>query len=103
MNTPRGFDTDHINGNGLDNRKANLRICDHMKNMWNKKKSKDRSSIYKGVVCVKKCKNSWIACITHMKNKMYLGSFKTEIEAAMAYNVAAVKFYGEYARLNIIS
>ena len=96
MNTPIGMVTDHKNGNGLDNRKSNLRICTVSENIMNSKKSENTSSRFKGV-----CRNTakpWRAYI----GRTILGSFATEIEAANAYNMAAKKLYGHFARLNII-
>lgn len=94
MNTPKGMVTDHINGDELDARKSNLRICTVSQNTMNSKKSKNTSSKYKGVCRI----NPWRAYI----GRRILGHFSSEIEAAKAYNEAAIKEYGEYAKLNII-
>lgn len=96
MNPNKKMMVDHINGNGLDNRKSNLRICTNSQNIMNAKKSEQRSSKYKGV-----CRNTarpWRAYI----GRKILGSFATEKEAAQAYNSAAKKIYGDFARLNVI-
>lgn len=90
---------DHINGNGLDNRKCNLRIVNRQQNQMNRKKRKKGSSEYKGVTFYKN-QNKWVATI-YLKNKrIHLGYFKKEIEAAIAYNEAALIYHKEYARLN---
>jgi HNH endonuclease len=94
MNTPVDKVTDHINGNGLDNRKSNLRICTISENTINSKKSINKSSKYKGVSFI----NPWRAYI----GRKILGHFKTEKEAAEAYNKAAKELYFDFARLNII-
>lgn len=95
MNTPLGMMTDHINGNGLDNRRSNLRICTVAQNTMNSKKGMRNSSKYKGVT-----KNKpWRAYI----GTKTIGHFSSENEAAEAYNNAAKKLYGKFARLNIIN
>jgi hypothetical protein len=90
---------DHRNGNGLDNQKENIRICNRSENMRNRK-IQIHSSKYKGV-CFCKDKNKWQSYICHNLNQIYLGRFGSEIEAARAYNVAARKYFGEFAKLNI--
>ena len=97
---PDGFFVDHINHNGLDNRKANLRIATPQQNAWNKRRSKTRkSSKYKGV-CWHKNRQIWEVCIRIDNKQKFLGSFDDEKEAAMAYDRAAKKHRGEYAFLN---
>lgn len=89
---------DHINGNGLDNRKENLRICNNSQNHQNiPKRIGITSSKYKGVT---KRKNGWEANIAFNNKRKYLGNFKTEIEAAIAYNNAAIQFHKEFANIN---
>lgn len=90
---------DHINGNGLDNQKNNLRIVLQKHNSFNKGSYKNSFSEYKGVSW-HKATNKWIAQIQVDLEKIYLGVFKNEKEAARAYNEAALKYHGEYARLN---
>ncbi len=97
---PLGFDIDHINGNGLDNRKSNLRICTRSQNLQNQiRKSSNKTSQYKGVH-FNKMKNKWIATIKKDGIATYLGSFTSEIKAATAYDKAANGLFGEFARLN---
>jgi hypothetical protein len=101
VRVPVGLFIDHINGNGLDNRKANLRICTHRQNCANRKPYKNCSSRFKGVCWVKKL-SKWMARIKVDGESIYLGVFSSEIEAAEAYNEAALKYFGEFALLNVI-
>jgi hypothetical protein len=90
---------DHINGNKLDNRKDNLRPVTRSQNSYNRKPNKGYK--YKGV-WFRKSARKYIACISFDKKKHHLGYFETEKEAAVAYNEAAIRLHGEYARLNIV-
>jgi hypothetical protein len=99
MNAPAGMLVDHRNCNGLDNREENLRFATPTENSCNRRKKTNTSSRFKGVTFDKKRKN-WIARIKYMRKPVWLGSFETEIEAARAYDEAARKYHGEFARLN---
>ena len=101
VNTPNGLETDHINGNPLDNRRKNLRIVTHSQNIFNKKLGKNNTSGFKGVVWRKDRKN-WLARIYINKKLTHLGSFHDKLIAAETYNEAAKRYYGEYANLNEI-
>jgi hypothetical protein len=96
MNCPDGMVVDHINGDGLDNRKHNLRICTIAQNQKNLRKLKKTACSYRGVV---KHGPKFMARIGD-GGAVYLGSFSTEIEAALAYDHAAKQMFGEFARLN---
>ena len=87
---------DHINGYKLDNRKVNLRKCAHSGNNRNQKNLSIHG--FKGVF--PHGKNGWRARITVNYKSKNLGTYKTKHEAAMAYNLAAVEFHGEFASLN---
>ncbi len=89
---------DHINRNGLDNRRVNLRLATVAQNAWNSKKRKSRSG-YKGV-CYDKAKNRWRAAIVHHGRRIHLGYFKDKIEAARVYDAAAKEYFGQFARTN---
>ena len=90
--------TDHMNGNGLDNRKCNLRICTKSENNMNQAKTRGTSK-YKGVSW---CKNrkKWCAQIKLNQKQYFIGYFLLEIDAAMAYDKKAVELFGSFARLN---
>lgn len=91
---------DHINGNGLDNRRENLRIATMSSNQWNQRKQRRcTKSKFKGVGLDDRT-NKWSADIRAYKQRFYLGSFVLEEDAAMAYDAAARKLHGEFARLN---
>lgn len=90
--------TDHKNGNGLDNRKENIRICSFQENNFNKKGYKNNALGIKGV---NKCGvKTWQARITHNKKTIYLGVFNSKHEAAIAYNEKAKELQGEFSFLN---
>lgn len=100
MNAPPGVDVDHKNGNGLDNRKSELRFATQIQNCQNRGKRKILSSKYKGVDWVPR-DNRWRSRITvHGKTKQ-IGYFTSEIEAAAQYDFAARLFFGEFARPNL--
>lgn len=100
MNTPKGYQTDHINSDGLDNRRSNLRNATHAQNQWNKGKSASNTSGYKGLVWNKKNK-CWMARIRCNGKRYYLGSYRTAVEAAQAYTVAAKQLHKEYAHKSL--
>ena len=99
INTPSGMDTDHINGNGLDNRKCNLRMCSRSQHHYNRKPKKGK---YKGVN-IGGYTNKWQARITVKGKRISLGYYKTKKDAALAYDNAAKKCCGNYARTNFLS
>jgi hypothetical protein len=99
---------DHINENGLDNRRENLRIATRIQNQANQRKQSTKTtSRYKGV-CLDRGRNRWMSYIGSNKDgatkRIYLGYWANtptnEIEAARAYDRAALEIYGEFANLN---
>ena len=103
MNARPGQCIDHIDNNGLHNRKANLRLASRAQNSWNKRKQRgNHSSKYKGVSFFKREKK-WHARIQANGKKIFLGIFKNEIDAAKAYDRAAIKYHRDFALLNFDS
>lgn len=99
MNAPPDVQIDHISGNGLDNRKRNLRYATRSQNQRNKHPRDNCSSKYMGVSWCKR-RNKWKAIIQSDKKVTNIGRFDTEIEAAMAYDEYAIRLHGDFARLN---
>jgi len=99
--SPAGMEIDHINGNGLDNRKENLRFCTHQQNLQaRRKKNPNASSQYKGVHWSKD-KKRWRTIIRRIDGKReHLGYFNSELDAAKAYDKAALEMFGEFAVVN---
>jgi hypothetical protein len=96
--------TDHINHNGLDNRRANIRLCSRTENMRNKIKQTNNPGRYKGVWW-ETARGKWQAsiCIGKIggkKTRVYLGRYDLAKDAAKAYDNAAKKYFGEFAYVN---
>lgn len=103
LNAPADMTVDHISGNGLDNRRSNLRLATLSQNSANRRRMlPNAASKYRGVFLVSN-KKSWRAQIFYQGQTIYLGCFLTQWEAAQAYNEAAIKHFGEYAVLNTIA
>lgn len=92
---------DHIDGNGLNNQRNNLRLCTRQENNRNVSSRRDSISKYKGVSSYKKSKK-WRSFISVDGKYIHLGYFHSEKDAALAHNEAALKYHGEFARLNTI-
>jgi len=101
-NTPPHLFCDHINHNGLDNRKQNLRNCTKAQNNRNKRPHRNSTSEYKGVHWNKDHKK-WTARIYAHGKAIHLGHFNDEKEAARAYDTAAKKYHRDFANLNLKS
>lgn len=98
---PKGMMVDHINRNGLDNRRANLRVCTMSENMMNRTKTKQNSTGYKGVYHTDDSKvNPYKAKIQKDKKVYCIGRYSTAKEAARAYDAKAKELFGEFAKLN---
>ena len=122
IDAPKGMDVDHINGNGLDNRKENLRICTRSQNMMNQKLKSHSVSGYKGVqyeptrkykytskktgiTTVKEYKiklpySAYIGDPNRKGRHLFLGRYATGEEAARVRDKKALELHGEYAYLN---
>ena len=101
--TDRKVQIDHINGNGLDNRRMNLRFCSTSENHANQFHIYGLTSKYKGVHWDKQ-KSKWSAkvhkTIDGKKRKFYFGFYANEIDAALAYDKGAQDLFGSFARTN---
>ena len=104
LNTPDGMETDHIDGDSLNNQRSNLRIVTPQQNHFNKRPhDKPKRSKYTGVHIYSKKGHKYIkASISMNGHNVHLGNFPTERDAAIAYNEAALRMRGEFARLNVI-
>jgi len=92
---------DHIDGNGLNNTRANIRSCTRNQNQMNKRLSAKNTTGFKGV-CLNKKTGKFYAQIKVGRKNKYLGYFDCPLKAAKAYNCAAKKLHGEFASPNII-
>jgi len=99
MRAPKGLVVDHIDRNGLNNRKSNLRLCTPAQNARNRGPNRNSSSRYKGVSWKKDC-NKWYVRIKYEGRSVYLGRYDDETEAATAYDRKAQELFGEFAYLN---
>jgi len=100
MNAKPGQLVDHINGDRLDNRKSNLRLCDNSKNLANRGPQKNNTSGFKGVYWAKDVKK-WKAQIAFQGKRMYIGSTSNIYEAVKMYDNKAVELFGEFAKPNL--
>lgn len=90
---------DHKDGDGLNNRRQNLRPATHQQNTWNRRLSSANTSGFKGV-CYRIDRGTWLASITVNGKRRKLGTFGDRVDAAMAYDAAASEMFGEFAVLN---
>lgn len=90
---------DHKNGNGLDNRRKNIRIATHAQNMANRSSAKGSKSKYLGVSFMKR-RGKWRARVQKNNKRIHVGTFDDEASAAKAYDEVARRVHGEFANLN---
>lgn len=94
---PDGAWLDHINQDKWDNRVENLRLCNCSQSVWNRGRQKSRAEGMPRGVCA--VNGRFMANITHLKKRIYLGCFTTKEEASKVYQEAALKYHGEFACL----
>jgi hypothetical protein len=97
---PAGVEIDHLDGNGLNNQRCNLRACDHRHNLANRGVQRNNTSGFKGVTIEA---GKWVAKIGSGKSgyrRTALGAFDSPVDAAKAYDLAAIKRWGEFAKTN---
>jgi hypothetical protein len=99
-NPPPGLLVDHRNNNSLDNRRDNLRLATHSQNTCNRRMNKSNASSQFRGVSLFRSRRIWYARIKIHGKSIFLGYFDSEIDAAKAYDNAAKKYHGEFARLN---
>jgi hypothetical protein len=97
MNASKGVQVDHINGNPLDNRRNNLRLCTNYQNAWNVGKTKRNKSGFKGVSWQSRDKR-WRAQICVNKKYISLGFYGTPEEAHKAYVQGSLKYHGDFSK-----
>jgi hypothetical protein len=100
MNPPPGKVVDHFDGNGLNNRRANLRICTQQQNQYNMRPRKGKKSRFVGVYQSAYRSDRWYAYVQCQAKRTHLGPFTSEVEAAIARDLKAIELHGPYARLN---
>jgi len=98
LNAPPDRQVDHVNRDGLDNRRSNLRLATPSQNQWNRERRSDNRTGFKGVFAHKSGK--WQALIKANRKHIYLGLFDSKEDAARAYDLAALLLHGEFARIN---
>ncbi len=98
LDAPPGLDVDHANQDTLDNRRCNIRLATRSQNEQNRKKTHGRSR-YKGVWWHK---GKWVAGLRQAGRLTYLGRFIEEVDAALAYDLAALQRFGDFARCNFL-
>ena len=101
LNAPKEMQVDHINHDGLDNRRENLRLCTPSQNSANRRARKNGTSKFRGVSW-HKVDRKWMVALAKEGRIEYVGRFENEIEAAKAYNTKAIELHGAFAHLNII-
>ena len=101
MKTPNNLIVDHKNHNGLDNQKHNMRNVTKGQNNQHRINHKINASVYKGI-SINRNTGKWVVRISIDNERLCLGSFEVEEQAALIYNLAALKYHGEFAYLNML-
>jgi hypothetical protein len=104
LNPAKGQFIDHKNMNGLDNRRANLRVCTRNQNLFNKSIYSSNTTGFKGVSPKKwrRSPNKFSVTLRVNGKTIYGGYYRTAVEAAKKYNELAIKHHGEFAYQNVI-
>ncbi len=102
LKVPDQMEIDHKDGDGLNNCRSNLRICTHQQNLCNRRKIITHTSPFRGVSWDSR-RQKWRVRIRQGTKDKWAGYFTDEKQAALAYNWAAIIYFGEFARLNIVS
>jgi hypothetical protein len=104
MDAPKEMQVDHIDNDGLNNQRKNLRICTVAENTRNSRKHSQNKSGYKGVWFNNACgpEKPWVSAITLNGKAIHIGVFSSPEEAALAYNKKALELFGEFASLNTV-
>lgn len=98
MKSPKGMQVDHRDGNTMNNRRGNLRECTNAQNQMSKRDTGRAPGKYRGVYRAES--GGWFASICKDQAQQYLGTYSTDVDAALAYDAAARKLFGEFARPN---
>lgn len=98
MGEPSLLEVDHINGDGLNNLRSNLRYATRSENQRNRGVPENNTTGYKGV---HRLKNRWVARIYVNGQRLHLGNFQNLEDAGRAYDSAAKRYFGEFARINL--
>lgn len=101
-NSPLGLTPDHIDGDGLNNQRDNLRLASRSEQQANTRVYNTNTSGYRGVSLNKRT-GKYVAYVGHGSQRNSIGYFFTPKEAVLAYNKAATKFFGQFAKLNIVN
>lgn len=99
MGDPIGLEVDHCDSNGLNNRRANLRLATRLQNAWNQRRSSLNTSGLKGAVFYKQ-RGKWRSMIKENGKNKHLGYFATAEEAHIAYAKASAELRGEFGRID---
>ena len=99
MGEPKELDVDHRDGDGLNNRRANLRVATVLENQFNARRRKDNASGFKGVSW-HRAAGKWYAHISLNRKRFHLGTFDTPEAAHAAYAAASAAFHGEFGRVS---
>jgi hypothetical protein len=100
MGFPVDMEVDHINGDPLDNRRGNLRVCGRVQNANNRSKQANNTTGYKGVSLDSRVGRFVVRIKDRSGRYKYIGEYETAKDAAHVYDFAAQLFHGQFAKLN---